>query len=110
MIDYSKYISQKRRNQSTPKALVENGKAHFGTFDREFTKLNILDCKNPTFWGNCFKKEKLSLWEALTLDFQEGLLLSAVVDLGLFGMGFNIFLINRLKKYILFRLQSIPMM
>ncbi|MFA6830463.1 MAG: DUF2804 family protein [Bacilli bacterium] len=98
MIDYSKFISQQRRNQATPKALVENGKALFGTFDREFTKLNILDCKNPTFWGNLFKKKKLSLWEALTLDFQEGLLLSAVVDLGFFGMGFNIFFDKQTKK------------
>lgn len=103
MLDYRKFISEKRRNQPTPKALVEKGKAHFGTFNNEFSNLNILDCARPTKWGNLFKKKKLSLWEALTVEFDEGMLLSAVVNLGFFGMGFNVFFEKKTNKVYSFR-------
>lgn len=46
MSKYPDYISEKRRPAPTPDSIVENGKAHFGTFDKPFKKLNLLDCEN----------------------------------------------------------------
>lgn len=47
MDKYPEYISEKRRPVATPDSIVENGQAHFGTFDKPFKKLNMLDCKKP---------------------------------------------------------------
>ena len=46
MTKYPDYISAKRVPKETPEAIVENGKAHFGTFLTPFGKLNLLDCQN----------------------------------------------------------------
>jgi len=85
-------IPKERRSLETPDYLIdEKGKAVFGTFEKEFKNLNLLQCDKPTYWGNCFKKKKLSLWEALTVNFKDGYLLSAISDIGFFGIVFNIF-------------------
>lgn len=36
MSKYPDYISEKRRPVPTPDSIVENGQAHFGTFDKPF--------------------------------------------------------------------------
>ena len=46
--DYAAFISPKRRSVSTPKDLVKNGKAVFGTFDKEFENFNIEEPINVT--------------------------------------------------------------
>ena len=66
--EYSKYISQKRRRQKTPKKLVdEKGKIIFGTFESEFEEMDLLRAKGPTRLPNIFNKYKLTLWELLKL-------------------------------------------
>ena len=66
--EYSKYISQKRRRQKTPKKLVdEKGKIIFGTFESEFEEMDLLRAKGPTRLPNIFNKYKLTLWEFLKL-------------------------------------------
>ena len=68
--DYSKYISQKRRKQKTPKKLVdERGKIIFGTFESEFEEMDLLRAKGPTRLPNIFNKYKLTLWEVVEVNF-----------------------------------------
>ena len=42
MGEFSKFISPKRRSVPTPKALVEDGKCVFGTFDKEFESMGLI--------------------------------------------------------------------
>lgn len=99
---YSKFISDKRRAVDTPHSLVENGKAHFGTFKTEFKNLNPLDCKKPTPFPNAMKKLRLTLWEAMEIDFPDGYLLLVICDMGLFGLPFAMYFdykTNTLHEY-----------
>ena len=62
---YSEFISEKRRSIETPEKLVDdNGQVVFGTFNKEFKTLNLLDAKKPTMLPNFTNKLKLTLWEA----------------------------------------------
>lgn len=88
--DYAAFISPKRRSVSTPKDLVKNGKAVFGTFDKEFENFNILECKKPTAAPDIFKKMRLTLWEAVEVRFPGGYLVAGVSDMGLFGVDFDV--------------------
>lgn len=48
MGDYSKFIDEKRRAVPTPESMVdENGICAFGTFDKEFEKMDLVKLKNP---------------------------------------------------------------
>ena len=91
MSNYPDYISEKRRPVPTPESIVENGQAHFGTFDKPFRNLNLLDCEKPC--GKCMpdfmKKGRLTEWEAFEVHLDEGALISAVYNTGPFG--FSIF-------------------
>ena len=91
MSDYPEYISEKRIPVPTPEAIVEGGKAHFGTFAEPFRKLNLLDCEKPCgrLMPDCMKKSRLTEWEAVELHLKEGILVSAVYNTG--PMGFSIF-------------------
>lgn len=89
-IDYSSFISSKRRSVSTPKRIVEEGVAHFGTFDKEFEILNILNCKKPTAAPDFLKKMRLTLWEATEVRFPGGYLVAGISDMGLFGVDFDV--------------------
>lgn len=88
--DFSFFIAKERRSVPTPKYLVENGVAHFGTFDKEFEVLNILDCKKPTKAPDFWKKMRLTLWEAVEVIFPGGALVAGVSDMGLFGVDFDV--------------------
>lgn len=100
MDNFRQHISAKRQSVSTPKGLVENGKAIFGTFDKEFETMELLECKKPV--GRIFperlKKFRLTLWEAAEVHLDNGVLLSAVCDMGIFGMTLNVFYDKRKKK------------
>ena len=90
--DYSKYISQKRRKQKTPKKLVdERGKIIFGTFESEFEEMDLLKAKGPTRLPNFFNKYKLTLWEIVEVNFENGVLLGALCNMGFSGFHFNMF-------------------
>lgn len=100
---YSKYISEKRRAIDTPKSLIdENGEPVFGTFNKEFENLNPLDAKKPTPFPNFMKKLRLTLWEAMEIDFPDGYLLVVICDIGLFGLPFALYFdykTNTLHEY-----------
>lgn len=84
-------ISEKRYPAKTPRSIVENGEAHFGTFDAPFENLNLLDCKKPCFIGlpAFMKRARLTEWEAFEVNMDEGSLISAVYNVG--SIGFSIF-------------------
>ncbi len=100
MGDYGKYISPVRQSVPTPKSLIENGKAVFGTFDKEFEKMELLDCKKPVgrLFPGFLKKYRLTLWEAAEVHLDNGVLLSVVCDMGIFGMTLHVFYDKRKKK------------
>ncbi|MGI6204634.1 MAG: DUF2804 domain-containing protein [Anaerovoracaceae bacterium] len=92
MEGYRAYISSERRPKETPADLVdESGIAVFGTFDREFETMDLVRCKGPTHLPDVFNKQKLTLWEAVEVDFGDGVLLAGGTDMGLFGMMVHVF-------------------
>lgn len=98
MGEYSKYISEKRREVPTPKDLVKDGQCVFGTFDKEFETMDLISANKPTCAPNSMNKQKLTLWEASEVHLKEGILLAVVTDMSLFGMTMNIFYDYRTKK------------
>lgn len=98
MRDYSKLIAPARRSVPTPRHMVENGKCVFGTFDREFETMDLLGIENPTSAPDFLKKLKLTLWEAVEVHLEEGVLLVACCDMGIFGQILNVFYDKRTKK------------
>ncbi len=88
--DYSSFISKTRRSVPTPREVVVDGQACFGTFDKEFEVLNILDCKKPTAAPDFMKRLRLTLWEAVEVHFPGGYLVAGVCDMGLFGVDFDV--------------------
>ena len=99
MGDYSKFIDEKRRAVPTPESMVdENGICAFGTFDKEFRKMDLVKLKKPTSLPNCFNRLKLTLWEATEVHLKNGVLLAVVCDMGIFGKTLNVFYDKRTKK------------
>ena len=99
MGDYSKFIDEKRRAVPTPESMVdENGICAFGTFDKEFKKMDLVKLKKPTSLPNCFNRLKLTLWEATEVHLKNGVLLAVVCDMGIFGKTLNVFYDKRTKK------------
>jgi hypothetical protein len=99
MGEYSKFISPKRRNQLTPKSIVdEKGQCVFGTFDKEFEDLDLVRAKRPTRLPNFLNKSKLSLWEATEIHFDDCLILTALCDMDLFGIHLTLFFDKRTRK------------
>lgn len=98
MGEYSKFISEKRRSVPTPRDMVVDGKCVFGTFDREFETMDMLHINNPTAFPNTMNHLKYSCWEATEVNFDEGLLLTACSDMGIYGAILTIFYDKRTKK------------
>lgn len=98
MGEYSKFISEKRRSVPTPKDMVTDGKCVFGTFDKEFETMDMLHINNPTAAPNAMNHLKFSCWEATEVNFDEGLLLTACSDMGIYGAILTIFYDKRTKK------------
>ncbi len=92
---YSQYISDQRREIATPVSLVDDGKAAFGTFDKEFENLNLLDAKKPTHLASCFNKIKLTRWEALEVHLDEGELVVGLCNMGIMATLATIFFDTR---------------
>ena len=98
MINYSSFIAPERRSTPTPRNMVEDGKCVFGTFDREFETMDLLGIDNPTSAPDFLKRLKLTVWEATEVHLEEGVLLAACCDMGIFGQVLNIFYDKRKKK------------
>lgn len=95
---YSKFIAPERRSEPTPARLAEGGKCVFGTFESEFEHMDLLNIKNPTAAPDFLKRLKLTLWEAVEVHLDEGVLLAVCCDMGIFGQILNIFYDKRKKK------------
>ena len=76
----------------------ENGKCAFGTFESEFEMMELVKLKKPTRAPQFMNRIKLTLWEATEVNLKEGVLLTAVSDMGIFGKIFNVFYDKRTKK------------
>ncbi len=98
MNDYSRFIAPERRSVPTPRNMVENGKCVFGTFDKEFETMDLLHINNPTEAPNFLNRFKYTAWEAIEVHLEEGVLLAACCDMGIFGQILNIFYDKRKKK------------
>lgn len=91
-MDFNTYLSEKRKAVPTPDDVVDgNGKAYFGTFDKEFTKMNFLNIKKPSALPNALNKFRLTLWEAVEVNFDDCMMLTAVCDMGIFGTALTLF-------------------
>lgn len=75
-------LSVLRYPVATPKTLVDKkGRVAVGTFDKEFPIMNLLDAKHvgvPKF----LKGAKVTLWEALEVNFEDVAFLTAMSVLG----------------------------
>lgn len=99
MGEYSKFIDPLRRAVPTPESMVdEKGNCAFGTFDKEFKKMELLKLKKPTKAPNFLNRLKLTLWEATEIHLKNGVLLAVVCDMGIFGKTMNVFYDKRTKK------------
>jgi len=98
MGEFSKFISLKRRSVPTPTHLVEDGKCVFGTFDKEFETMEFLKLKNPTDAPDFLNPIRLTLWEATEVHLKEGYMLTAVCNMGLFGVALTLFYDQRMHK------------
>lgn len=100
MDKYPNYISEKRRPVPTPDNIVDNGQAHFGTFDKPFKRLNLLDCEKPCgkLMPDFMKRSRLTEWEAFEVHLDEGALVSAVYNTGPLGFSIFVWFDKRSKK------------
>lgn len=101
MIYYEKFISEKRKSVPTPKSLIdENGQVVFGTFDKEFEMMQLTKANHPVhaLFPNFLNKSRLTLWEASEIHLEQGVLLSVVCDMTIFGMILYVFYDKRTKK------------
>ncbi len=98
MSEYSKFISPERRSVPTPRNMVEDGKCVFGTFDKEFETMELLNIHNPTSAPDFLNRLKYTAWEATEVHLDNGVLLAACCDMGIFGQVLNIFYDKRKKK------------
>ena len=101
----SEYIvSKDRLIKASPKNIVEDGRAIFGSFSESIENLNLLEIHNqakglPDF----FNAARLTIWEAFELDFPYGKLVSAVYkNMHYNGMGILVYydkLENKIYSY-----------
>lgn len=98
-MSFYEFLSEKRKAVPTPENVIdENGKCHFGTFDKEFQKMDFLKVKHPSALPDLFNKSKLTLWEAAEINFGEVVLLTAVCDMALFGTSLTVLYDTKTKK------------
>lgn len=98
-MDFKKYLSKKREAIPTPDNIVDElGNCYFGTFDKEFPRMDFLNVNKPSSLPNFFNKYKLTLWEATEINFDKVILLTAVCDMGIFGTALTVLYDKRTKK------------
>lgn len=98
-MDFRDVLSKKREAVPTPDNICDElGNCYFGTFDKEFPKMDFLKINKPSSLPNAFNKMKLTLWEATEINFDKVILLTAVCDMGLFGTALTVLYDKRTKK------------
>lgn len=101
MINYGNFISEKRKSVATPPSLVdERGQVVFGTFDKEFERMELTKANHPihALFPNFLNKSRLTLWEASEIHLEHAVLLSVVCDMTIFGMILFVYYDKRTKK------------
>lgn len=99
MENYGRFISEKRRAVPAPKSITDDdGFCVFGTFDREFERMELLKLKKPTGAPQFMNRLKLTLWQATEVHLRHGVLIAAVCDMGIFGKTLNVFYDKRSQK------------
>ncbi len=94
-------LSEKRKPIPTPKNICdENGKVHFGTFEKEFENMHFLKVHRPSCLPNFCNKIRLTLWEAVEVVFDDVIILTAVSDMALFGTALTVIYDRKTKKRI----------
>ncbi len=92
-------LSEKRKAVPTPENIVDaNGKTHFGTFEKEFEKMDFLKIDHPTPYPNAMNKVKLTLWEACEFHLKDVIMLVAVCDMGVFGTALTVIYDKHTRK------------
>ena len=98
-MDFRKALSPKREAVPTPDNICDElGNSYFGTFDKEFPKMDFLKINKPSALPNVFNKFRLTMWEAAEINFDKVILLTAVCDMGLFGTALTVLYDKRTKK------------
>ncbi len=98
-MDFRSVLSNKREAVPTPENICDElGNCYFGTFDKEFPKMDFLKINKPSALHNIFNKMRLTLWEATEINFDKVMLLTAVCDMGLFGTALTVLYDKRTKK------------
>lgn len=99
-MDFKKILSDRRIPSPTPENIIDpDGRAIFGTFDKEFRKMDFLKIKgqSPVF-PDILNKQRLTLWEAIEVNFRDAIFLTAVCDMGLTITALTCFYDKRKKK------------
>lgn len=104
-MSFKSILSEKRIPVATPESIIDSsGKAVFGTFDKEFKKLNLKEidkqCPYLPNWSNWFR---LTQWEAVEVNFKDHMLLMGVSDMGLINTGLICFYDKKKKKNVSWR-------
>lgn len=98
-MDFKQYLSPKREAVPTPADIADElGNCYFGTFDKEFSKMDFLHINKPTALPNFLNKYKLTLWEAAEIHFGDLVVLTAVCNMGLIGTALTVLYDKRTKK------------
>lgn len=99
-MSFKSVLSEKRLPVATPESIVSSdGKAVFGTFDKEFKNMNFLDInKQSPYLPDWFNWFRLTRWEAVEVNFKDYLLLMGVNDMGLINTGLICFYDKKKRK------------
>lgn len=92
MTTFYDVLSEKRKAVPTPENIVApSGKAYFGTFDKEFERMDFLSVDKPSVLPNALNRTRLTLWEAVEVNLKDIILLTAVCDMGgIIGTGLTL--------------------
>ncbi len=90
-MDFKRVLSEKRNPVPTPADVIdENGKAVFGTFDSEFKSMNFLDIHRQSILPDFTNRFRFTSWEAVEVNLDDIILLTAVCNMGFFGTSLTI--------------------
>lgn len=91
-MDFKNGLSDRRHPVSTPQSLLdENGRAVFGTFDKEFENLDMMKIRDQSFLPDKLNWFRFSAWEAVEVNLKDCVLLTATCFMGLLTTGVTCF-------------------
>ncbi len=98
-MNFKSFLSDKRQPVPTPENVIDEfGNCHFGTFDKEFKKMDFLKVNRPGPLPNFFNTSRITLWEAGIINFDKIILLTAVCKMGIFGSVLTVIYDKRTEK------------